>query len=93
MGLVNHTVGYSIGAAGVLSGVFALHSAWPDTFDIFAGAGQAYPLQGVGGDILTNVTSTLASIDPLLLGGIAVASLFLANSVMKSDHHSGPEHS
>jgi len=84
MGMINHTVGYAIGAGGMLSGAFAAHAAWPNTFGFLSGAGSAYPLQGI--DALSSITSTLATIDPLLLGGIAVGALFLAKSIMKSDH-------
>jgi len=86
MSLVSHTVGYTIGAAGSLCGAFAAHAAWPETFSFLTGAGQAYPLQGFGGGVLTNVTSTLATIDPFILGGVAIAGLLLANWAIKSDH-------
>lgn len=84
MGIINHTVGFAIGAGGLLSGAFAAHAAWPDTFGFLSGAGSAYPLQSV--DAISGITSTLATIDPLLLGAIAVGTLFLARSIMKSDH-------
>tara|TARA_R100001143_G_C3254948_1_gene85180 strand:- start:267 stop:539 length:273 start_codon:yes stop_codon:yes gene_type:complete len=84
MGMINHTVGLTIGAGGALCGAFAAHAAWPETFGFLSGAGSAYPLQGI--DVLSGITSTLATIDPLLLGGIALGATLLAKSVMKSDH-------
>ena len=84
MGMINHTVGLTIGAGGMLCSAFAAHAAWPDTFGFLSGAGSAYPLQGV--DALSGITSTLATIDPFLLGGIAMGAMFIAKSVMKSDH-------
>lgn len=90
MGVINHTVGYGIAAGGVLSGAFAAHAAWPDTFDFLTGPGSAYPLQGV--DALSGITSTLATIDPFLLGGITIGLTFLASAVMKSDHPAPAAH-
>lgn len=84
MGKINHAVGLTIGAGGLLCGAFAAHAAWPDTFGFLSGAGSAYPLQGI--DAISSITSTLATLDPFLLGGIAVGAVFIAKSVMKSDH-------
>ncbi len=88
MGAINHTVGYAIGAGGLLSGTFAAHAAFPETLSFLAGPGSAYPLQTF--DSLSGITSALATLDPLILGGISVAAMFLARSVMKSDHHPAP---
>ena len=90
MGMINHTVGYAIGAGGMLSGAFAAHAAWPDAFGFLTGPGSAYPLQGV--DALSGITSTLAAIDPFLLGGVALGLTFLASAVMKSDHPAPAAH-
>lgn len=90
MGAINHTVGYTIGAGGLLSGAFAAHAAWPETFGFLAGPGSAYPLQTF--DSISAVTSTLATLDPLILGGITAGALFIARSVMKSDHPSPAAH-
>lgn len=88
MGVINHTLGYTIGAGGLLSGAFAAHAAFPETLGFLSGPGSAYPLQTF--DSLSAITSTLATIDPLILGGISVGAMFLARSVMKSDHHPAP---
>ena len=84
MGFINHTAGIGLMGAGVLSGVFAAHTAAPQTFGFLAGSGQLYPLEGV--DMLSSLTFKLATLDPLLLGVAAAGLLWIGRSIMKSDH-------
>lgn len=89
MGVINHTVGLGAIAGGALSAAFSAHAYAPQTFDFLLGAGDYYPLQSV--DFLSGLTSTLATIDPLLLGITAVGLMYVGRSIMNSDH--SPSHS
>lgn len=75
-------------AGGALSGIFAANAFVPEATSFMMSAGQAYPLQGV--DLLSGITSTLATMDPLLLGLAAAGLLYIGRSIMKSDHHPAP---
>lgn len=87
MGVINHTAGIGLMASGALAGVFAAHTAAPQTFDFLA-QGQLYPLQSV--DLLSSITFKLAAMDPLFLGIAAAGLLYIGRSVMTSDHHPEP---
>lgn len=89
MGVINHTLGAGLLAGGGLSALFATHAVAPQMTGMFTAAGAAYPLQGVG--LISSLTSTLAVMNPWMLGAIAVGTLMLGMSVMKSDHPS-PSH-
>lgn len=88
MGFINHTAGLGLMGAGVLSGVFAAHTAAPQTFGFLTAPGQLYPLQGV--DMLSSLTFNLATFDPLLLGLAAAGLLYIGRTIMKSDHSPMP---
>ena len=92
MGIIDKTVGLSAFGAGALGGAFALNAAVPAVGTGLSASGGVFPLDGLTMPVvdLPSIVSTLATIDPVVMGVGGAFLMLVGTWIMKSGSQPKP---